>query len=114
METIEPIEPNQLPPSPQQPPVENKKLAAGLCAIMIGTLGIHKFVLGYNTEGIIILVINLVLIIITVITCGFGIIITGPIMAVMGIMALIEGVIYLTKTDEEFYEIYQKNRRPWF
>ncbi len=109
-------EPNQLPPSPSFPekPVENKKMVAGLCALLVGTLGVHKFVLGYNTEGTIILVINLVMIIITVVTCGFGIIITGPILALMGVLAMIEGIIYLTKTDEEFYQIYQINKKAWF
>jgi TM2 domain-containing membrane protein YozV len=104
---------NQLPPA-QEPPKENKKMAAALCAILIGTFGVHKFILGYKTEGIIILVINLVMILITVVTCGLGIFITGPVWGIMGTLALIEGIIYLTKTDEQFYEIYQKNKRPWF
>ena len=30
-----------------------KKLAAGICAILIGTLGIHKFILGYTTEELV-------------------------------------------------------------
>lgn len=107
---METIEPNQLPPSPQQPPVENKKLVAGLCAIMIGTLGIHKFVLGYNTEGIIYLVAFAVVFFISIITCGIG----GFLFIPLGAIPLIEGVIYLTKSDEEFYEMYQKNKKPWF
>jgi hypothetical protein len=32
----------------------------------------------------------------------------------MGLVGLIEGIIYLTKSDEEFYEIYQENKRGWF
>ena len=32
---------------------ENKKLVAGIVAILIGSLGIHKFILGYQKEGII-------------------------------------------------------------
>lgn len=75
---------------------ENKKLMAGLLGILIGSLGIHKFVLGYTKEGIIQIVISAV-------TCGIG-----------GIVGFIEGIIYLTKSDEEFYETYQKNKRPWF
>ena len=31
-----------------------------------------------------------------------------------GVIALIEGIIYLTKTDEEFIETYQVGRRTWF
>jgi len=75
---------------------ENKKMIAGILAIVIGSLGIHKFILGYTKEGII-------QIVITVVTCGAG-----------GIVGLIEGIIYLTKSDEEFYNTYQVGRRPWF
>jgi TM2 domain-containing membrane protein YozV len=78
----------------------SKKLAAGLCAILIGSLGIHKFILGYTTAGIITLLI-------TFLTCGIG----G---AVMHVISLIEGIIYLTKSDEEFYRTYMANRKEWF
>ncbi len=74
----------------------NLKLVAGLLGIFLGTFGIHKFVLGYTKEGIIQLIAGIV-------TCGFA-----------GIIGLIEGIIYLTKTDEEFYQIYQLGKRPWF
>jgi TM2 domain-containing membrane protein YozV len=82
-------------PQPIRP--DNKKLAAGLLAILLGPLAIHKFLLGYTTEGIIWLVISLF-------TCGI----------VTGVLGLIEGIIYLTKTDEEFYQTYQVGRKPWF
>lgn len=75
---------------------ENKKLLAGILAIVIGSLGIHKFVLGYTKEGII-------QIVLTFVTCGLA-----------GLIGLIEGIIYLTKSDEEFYEMYQVNKKPWF
>lgn len=113
MENNLPDQIQPIPPTPEKP-IENKKLVAGLCALLVGTFGVHKFVLGYNTEGTIMLVINLVMLIITVVTCGFGVIITGPIMGLIGVLAMIEGIVYLTKTDEEFYEIYQKNKKPWF
>lgn len=79
---------------------ENKKILAGVLAIILGSLGIHKFILGYKKEGIIMLVI-------TLITCGIG----G---AVTSIIGLVEGIIYLTKSDEEFYKIYQVEQKPWF
>lgn len=75
---------------------ENKKLMAGLLGILIGSLGIHKFILGYTKEGII-------QIILTVVTCG-----------VAGIIGFIEGIIYLTKSDEEFYNTYQVGKKGWF
>lgn len=83
---------------------ENKKLIAGILAIVLGGFGIHKFILGYNKEGIILLVVTVVL---GVITCGVAI-------SVAWIVGLIEGIIYLTKSDEEFYETYQANKKPWF
>jgi TM2 domain-containing membrane protein YozV len=75
---------------------ENKKIVAGILAILLGYLGIHKFILGYTKEGIIQLILSIV-------TCGIG-----------GVIGLIEGIIYLTKTDEEFYQIYQVGKRGWF
>ncbi len=75
---------------------DNKKIVSGILAILVGSLGIHKFVLGYTMEGILQIVIS-------VVTCGLG-----------GIIPFIEGIIYLTKTDEEFYQTYQVGRRPWF
>ena len=36
----------------------------------------------------------------------------GPL--VMGIVALIEGIIYLVKTDEDFQRVYVDGRRAWF
>ena len=81
---------------PQQTPQENKKVLAGVLALIFGYLGIHKFILGYTQEGIIQLVIS-------VITCGLG-----------GIIGFVEGIIYLTKSDAEFYQTYQANKRGWF
>jgi len=83
---------------------ENKKILAGVLAIILGPLGVHKFILGYNKEGIILLVITFVL---GFITCGLGAGLTG-------IIGLIEGIIYLTKSDEEFYNTYQAGKKPWF
>ncbi|WP_025125895.1 TM2 domain-containing protein [Myroides odoratimimus] len=77
-------------------PQENKKVVAGILGILLGAFGVHKFFLGYTKEGIIQLIIGLV-------SCG-----------VLGIIGLIEGIIYLTKTDEEFYNTYQANKKGWF
>ena len=46
-------------------------------------------------------------VILGVITCG----IAGWVVWVIG---LIEGIIYLTKSDEEFYNTYQVGKKPWF
>ena len=81
-------------------PDQNQKIAAGICAILLGSLGIHKFILGYTTEGVIMLLL-------TILTCG----IAGIVMSVIGIA---EGIIYLTKTDEEFINTYVVNKKGWF
>ena len=83
---------------------DNKKLLAGILAILLGSLGVHKFVLGYNKEGIILLAVTLV---VGFFTCGIG-------ASLAGIVGLIEGIIYLTKSDEEFYNTYQAGKKPWF
>src|ERR1700730_16956096 len=38
----------------------DKKLVAGICGILLGAFGVHKFILGYTTEGVIMLAISLV------------------------------------------------------
>lgn len=94
METSKPTEDwNNPTPPPQQ---ENKKVLAGVMGILFGGLGVHKFILGYTNEG-------LIQIGITVITCGAG-----------SLLGFIEGIIYLTKSDEEFYQTYQVNKKAWF
>ena len=77
--------------------------------LLVFPLGIHKFILGYNGAGWV----YLGLIIGGIMTfCFFPfIIISAP---VMGIISIIEGIMYLTKTDEEFYYTYIANRREWF
>ena len=80
----------------QQIPGADKKILAGLMGILFGGFGVHKFMLGYTTEG-------LIQIGITIVTCGVG-----------GIVGLIEGIIYLTKSDQEFVDTYIRNKKGWF
>lgn len=77
-----------------------KKIAAGICGILLGALGIHKFILGLNTPGLIMLLVS-------VLTLGCGSI---P----MSIIGLVEGIIYLTKSDEDFYQTYAVEKKGWF
>jgi TM2 domain-containing membrane protein YozV len=78
----------------------SKKVAAGVCGILLGSLGIHKFILGYTTSGLIMLLVSLL-------TCFMA----APVFYIIG---LIEGIIYLTKSDEEFVRIYVDGRKEWF
>lgn len=87
---------------------ENKKILAGVLAIVLGAFGIHKFILGYQKEGIILLAISLVGIVLSCI--GIGVFIIW----ITGLIGLVEGIIYLTKSDAEFYNTYQVGRKPWF
>ena len=82
------------------PNQESKRVLAGILGILLGALGIHKFMLGYTKEGVIMLLV-------TILTCGFGAFFTS-------IIGLIEGIVYLTKSDEEFVDTYQVNQRGWF
>jgi TM2 domain-containing membrane protein YozV len=74
----------------------DKKIPVGICAILLGYLGVHKFILGYTTEGIIQLALG-------IITCGLT-----------SIVSIIEGIIYLTKSDEEFVRTYIQGKKGWF
>ncbi|HEY5884306.1 MAG TPA: NINE protein [Pyrinomonadaceae bacterium] len=78
----------------------DKKLAAGIVAILVGSLGIHKFMLGYTKEGVIMLLV-------TVLTCGIAAVVPG-------IIGIVEGVLYLTKSDEEFVRTYIQGQKGWF
>ena len=84
---------------------ENKKTGAGILALLLslfglGWIGAHKFYLGNTNAGIIYLVGS-------ILTCGAGAVI-------FNFIALVEGIIYLTKSDEEFYQIYQIEKKEWF
>ena len=77
-----------------KPPGAEKKIVAGILGILLGGLGIHKFYLGYTKEGIIQLIL------------GF--------FCIGSIIGLIEGIIYLTKSDEAFVDTYITGKKGWF
>jgi TM2 domain-containing membrane protein YozV len=97
---LRPAPPLTAPPPVNLPARASNKIAAGVCGILLGSLGIHKFILGYTGTGIIMLLV-------TLLTCGMG----GLVMHVIG---LIEGIIYLTKSDQEFVRLYVDGRKEWF
>ena len=79
-----------------QIPGADKKVTAGICGILLGAWGVHRFILGDATGRIIRIVLTLV-------TCGAA-----------SIIGLIEGIIYLTKSDEDFVNEYITNQKGWF
>ena len=85
---------------PDRSEASSKKMAAGICGILLGSLGVHKFILGYTTAGVIMLLISLL-------SCGF-------LAAVSHVIGIVEGIIYLTKSDDEFYETYMLGKKEWF
>jgi TM2 domain-containing membrane protein YozV len=92
------------PASIAAPPVfaarASNKVPAGVCGILLGSLGIHKFILGYTGAG-------LIMLLVTLLSCF----ILAPIMHLIG---LIEGIVYLCKSDEEFVRVYVDGRKEWF
>ena len=86
-----------------KPAGAEKKILVGILAIVLGGLGVHKFILGYTNEGIIMVAIYVV----GLFLCGL------PALAI-SIIGIVEGIIYLTKTDEEFVQTYIVNKKAWF
>ena len=73
-----------------------KKIAAALLGIFLGAFGANKFFLGYIKEGIIQIVLNIA-------TCGIA-----------SVIPIIEGIIYLTMSDQQFDNTYVRNKKRWF
>lgn len=65
---------------------DKDRVTAGVLAILLGGLGVHKFYLGETGMGVLYL-------------CFFW-------TAIPALVGLIEGILYLTKTDEEFQQKY--------
>ncbi|WP_221033280.1 TM2 domain-containing protein [Actomonas aquatica] len=78
----------------------DKKIPAGICGILLGSLGVHKFILGYTKEGIIMLLVSILTL--------------GMLAPIMGLIGLIEGIVYLVKPDDEFVATYVQGRKGWF
>lgn len=115
MSTEPPPYPNPPPPGGpnvyyvEKHPGAEKKLLCGLLAILVPGLGIHKFILGMTTPGVIMLVVTLA-------TLFFGMCLIFPFVGALAMMGIsvAEGIIYLTKSDEEFYQTYMVEKKEWF
>ncbi len=70
----------------------SNRVTVAICGILLGYLGVHRFMLGDTTGGII-----------RILTCGG-----------CGLLGWVEGIIYLMKTDEEFYQTYVVEKKAWF
>jgi TM2 domain-containing membrane protein YozV len=88
----------------------SKRIVCGVCGILLGSLGVHKFILGLQTPAIIMLAVTL---------SGWGLScftfgLSGFASAAMWAIGIAEGIIYLTKTDAEFHQIYEVEKKEWF
>ena len=90
-------------PRPATATGEKSRVTAGILAILLGALGVHKFYLGYTGAGLAMLACTLL---------GWMLLFIPT--WIVGIIALVEGVIYLTRSDAEFERLYLAGRRPWF
>jgi TM2 domain-containing membrane protein YozV len=77
-------------------------IAAGILGVFLGGIGVHKFYLGYTTPAVVMLLCG---------TLGWLLILPGLAVWLIG---FIEGILYLTKSPEEFETVYVKNARHWF
>jgi TM2 domain-containing membrane protein YozV len=92
--------PQQQYPTAYPPQNSSNRVAVGVLALFLGAFGIHKFMLGATTPA-------LILLLVTVLTCGYA----GVITAIIGI---VEGIIILTKTDAQFHQEYVIGKKQWF
>ena len=81
--------------------LKSKRLSAGLCGILLGGFGVHKFILGYNQQGYIYL------------GAFIGTFCFGGFLFV-SLLALVEGIIYLTMPIDQFKRTYIDNKKEWF
>jgi TM2 domain-containing membrane protein YozV/cold shock CspA family protein len=82
---------------------EKNKWMAALLAFVFGGLGVHKFYLGKRTAGFIMLA-----------TFLGGIILAGIPTFIITIVGFIECVIYIVKSEQQFYDDYVVGDRAWF
>ena len=84
--------------------LKSRRTSIGVLGIIFGFLGVHKFMLGYKTEGFILLAVSIIG---GIITCGVAIIVTD-------IIGIIEGIMILNKTPLQFKKTYIDRKTTWF
>jgi TM2 domain-containing membrane protein YozV len=83
-----------------QADITYKRIVAGILGILLGYFGVHKFYLGFIGTGLCMLILTV---------CSLFLLF--PVMAIIG---FVEGILYLLKSDRDFYRDYEVRRRNWF
>lgn len=82
---------------------EKSKIVAALLAFFLGAFGVHKFYMGKKKAGIIMLVVFIL-----------GLIALGIPSLIISLIAFIEAIIYLFKSDADFETQYIQGDKSWF
>ncbi|WP_292025838.1 TM2 domain-containing protein [Brevundimonas sp. UBA2416] len=82
---------------------DKNRIVAALLAFFLGWIGIHKFYLGKTTAGVLMLLGGTI-----------GWITFGIIPFIVGVIAFIEFIIYLLKSDGDFHRDYVAGNKSWF
>jgi TM2 domain-containing membrane protein YozV len=85
----------------------NRKIPAGILGIFLGAFGVHKFYLGMYRAGTIMLLCSIAGL---VLSCLGLHVLFGA----MGLIGFVEGIIYLVRSDSDFYNTYFVRRQEWF
>lgn len=107
--------------APVSADVAQRKLIAGLLGIFLGWLGAHKFYLGMTGAGLTMLGVQagvwILAVLLGLLTLGFGLFLTLPlaglVSSAVGLLGLIEGILYLTKSDADFERDYLIGKKSW-
>jgi TM2 domain-containing membrane protein YozV len=88
----------------------SKKIPAGICGILLGSLGVHKFIMGFPRAGMTMLGIT--------VACWILGLLHFPLVGLIGgavwLLGFVEGIIYLAKNDSDFYRDYVIYKKEWF
>lgn len=82
---------------------DRSRVAAAVLAIFVGAIGLHKFYIGKTSAGLAMLIVSVV-----------GLVFAGIPTAIMHVIAVIEGIIYLLMSDETFDRTHVNGPKAWF
>ena len=87
----------------------SKKIPAGICGILLGAFGVHKFVMGFPRAGLAMLAVTVVCRLLAWVHFPFA----WTVGALVALLGFVEGIIYLVKNDSDFYRDYVIRRQEW-